>query len=141
VGSFNDEIAQNRWFMQDGIRVIKSDPWRYARLSFRKIFQLWFNLGFDEPSSRASYALAAVNLTAFALAIYALRTARADRLAARLMVVMLVFWTLANLPAPALVRYAMPYYALLFCFTGAGIVALATRIAGVPNEEPMRGVA
>ncbi len=141
VGSFDNEIEQSEWFMRDGIRVIKSDPWRYARLSFRKIFQLWFNLGFDEPASRASYALAAFNLAAFALAGFALRTAHPVPAAARLLLVLGVFWTLANLPAPALVRYAMPYYALLFCFTGAGIVQLVARIVPLPNEElsPMRG--
>ena len=62
----NGELEQSHWFMNEGLRVIKNDPWRYARLSFRKIFQLWLNVGFDEPPSRVSYALAATGLASFA---------------------------------------------------------------------------
>jgi hypothetical protein len=126
------EIEQSHWFTHEAIRVIKSDPWRYARLSFRKVFQLWFNLGFDEPSSQASVALAVFNVIAFAIACFALRAAHPTRLAGRLLVVLGVFWTLANIPATALVRYAMPFYALLLCYTGAGLDELWRRAAGLP---------
>lgn len=135
----NGELEQSHWFMNEGLRVIKNDPWRYARLSFRKIFQLWLNVGFDEPPSRVSYALAATGLASFAFAIYALRAAHPIPIAAPMLIGLWFFWTLANLPAPVLIRYAMPYYGLLFCFTGPGADAALSKLAGanhgLPNER------
>jgi 4-amino-4-deoxy-L-arabinose transferase-like glycosyltransferase len=121
LAGIDGEIEQSDWFTRDAFRVIASDPWAYAVLCVRKIPQLWLNIGFDEPPSRASLALAAFNLAAFALAVLALWSVHPRPLAARLLLVLGVFWTLAHLPATTLVRYAMPYYALLFCYTGAGI--------------------
>jgi len=119
------EVEQSRWLMRDAFRVIASDPWRYARLTFRKFFQLWLNLGYDDPPSRASYALAAFNLAMGALAVLAVRRLRPSAVAVRVMIGLGVFWTLVNVAVCTQVRYALPYYALLFCFSGAGIEPLA----------------
>jgi len=141
----NGELEQSHWFMREGMRVIENDPWRYARLSFRKVFQLWLNVGFDEPPSRVSYALAAFGLASFGFAIYALRAAHPIPVAAPMLIGLWLFWTLANLPAPVLIRYAMPYYGLLFCYTGPGADALLSKLAGanrgLPNERIERDTA
>jgi 4-amino-4-deoxy-L-arabinose transferase-like glycosyltransferase len=127
VDGIDTELERSRWYMQEALRIIKEDPVRYAKLCFRKIFQLWFNLGFDVAPSRASLAVAAFNLAAWVLAILGAVKTRPGSLAGRLLLIVGAFRTLVNLPATALVRYAMPYYALLFCFTAAGLAHLWRR--------------
>lgn len=125
-----DEVEQNRWFMHDALRIITADPRRYAKLTLRKFFQYWLNLGYDDPPSKASYALAALNLLAIALAAYAVRGLSPDRLAVRVLLGFGAYWAAVGIAVCTVVRYAMPSYALLLCFTGAAVAALAARFTG-----------
>ncbi|HEX6790528.1 MAG TPA: glycosyltransferase family 39 protein [Candidatus Krumholzibacteria bacterium] len=146
VEQVHGELERSHWFMEQGMQVIKRDPGRYVILSFLKIPQLWLNVGFDEMPSTRSWIVAIVGVAAFALAIYALRVAQPVAFAAPLLLLLWIFWTLANMPAPVLIRYAMPVYAVLFCFSGPGIDALAKRLGradgGATTERTtrMRGV-
>jgi hypothetical protein len=127
LNAVQGEIEQSQWFTQEAYRIIREDPWRYVRLSFRKIPQLWLNLGFDEPPSKKSIAVAIFNVGAFVLAVIALRAAHPSPIAGRMLLILVAFWTLANLPATALVRYAMPMLALVFAYAGPGLDALWRR--------------
>ncbi len=127
-----DELAQSRWMMRDARAVIAADPGRYARLTLRKFAQLWLNLGYDDPPSRASWLLAAFNLGAIALAVVGAQRGRPDPVAARLLPALGVLWCLVYVPFCTVVRYAMPYYAVLFCFTAAGLLSARPAAEGRP---------
>ena len=117
-----DELARSRWMMSDARRVIAADPVRYARLTGRKFLQLWFNLGFDDPPSRASLLLAMFNLGAFLLAFVGARRHRPDAHVIAMVVALGVYWTAAHVPFCTVVRYAVPYLPVLFTFSAAGLV-------------------
>ena len=116
-----DEIELSRWFYRDGVRIIREDPARYARLAVRKVFRLWFNLLFDDPPSRGSLLLAALHLLLFALAGLGMVRAGADPVATRLVLALVAYWTVLHVPFVAQVRYALPCLPLIFCFTAGGI--------------------
>lgn len=118
------EAEASSWFYREGLKIIAADPARYAVLCVRKFFQLWFNVGFDDPPSRASLALAAANAAAYALAVVGWRRARPDPVAARLLLLLGVFWTVAHVSFCTVVRYLVPYLGLLFTFTAAGVATL-----------------
>jgi len=118
------EAEASSYFFREGARIIAADPVRYAVLCGRKFLQLWFNLGFDTPPSKSSLLLAFAHCVAFALAFAGLRGGRGDPDAARLVVVMGLFWSVMHVAFCAVVRYAAPYLPLLFSFTAAGLLAL-----------------
>ena len=122
------EVERDRWLYREGVRVIQSDPGRYARLLVRKVFQLWLNLGFDDPPSKASLAFALFSLVAVALAAAGMWLMRPDPVAARLAVILVVYFTVVHLAFFTLGRYALPAYSYLFCFTAAGVFALRARL-------------
>ena len=123
-----DEMAADRWAYAEANRLIAADPGHYAVLTLKKCFRLWFNLGFDgAPPSLATLALAAFHAFTIALALYASRRAAPDAAGALFIGLLGAFWTVANVPFVAVVRYAFPYYALLFTFAAAGAWTLSTR--------------
>ena len=124
------EVEQSRWLFHDGLRIVAADPWRYARLCFPKVFELWLNVGYGTPPSKASWALAIANLGALALAILAVLKANPLPYAVRAMGLLWVYWTVVNILVSTVVRYSMPYYALLFCFSAAGVVYVVDRARG-----------
>ena len=120
------ELEANRWAAKEAARVVREHPGRYAALSLFKVARLWLNLGFDEGRpSRASLVIALFNTVALALALVGARAA-VDSFAPRLLAFGVVYWTLVHIPFFANVRYAVPFYALVFAFTAAG-VAVAVR--------------
>jgi 4-amino-4-deoxy-L-arabinose transferase-like glycosyltransferase len=121
------EPEASSYFFREGARLIAADPARYAYSTVRKFFQLWFNLGFDDPPSKASLALAFVHLVAFALAFAGFRRGGADPVATRLVVAMGLFWTVMHVAFCSVVRYAVPYLPLLFAFTAAGLLSWLPR--------------
>ena len=128
------EVQGSRWLYREGVRIIAADPGRYAFLLFRKFFQLWFNLGFDQPPSRASVDLAAFQAVAVALAAAGLRIGSPGRGVARLIGWLGLVWTAVHLPFVVVVRYAVPFYSVLFVCTAAGLVALIPGCVGPPRE-------
>jgi 4-amino-4-deoxy-L-arabinose transferase-like glycosyltransferase len=132
-----DEISANRWAAAEAKRLILADPGHYAWLSVKKTARLWLNVGFDVGRpSRASILLALANLAAIALALFGARAAAPRRPAALFMALLALAWTAINVPFFTVVRYAYPYYALLFVFTAAGAVALVRPRAFAPERGP-----
>ena len=70
--------------------------------------------------------VAAANLIAIALALHALRRARPEAWAIGFIVSLFLLWNLIYLPFVTSVRYAFPFYALLFVFSGAGLAELVS---------------
>ena len=132
-----DEMTADRWAYAEANRLIANDPGHYAVLTLKKFFRLWFNLGFDaaEPSL-ATLTLAAFHALIIALAVYASRRAAPDAAGALFIGLLGVFWTVANVPFVAVVRYAFPYYALLFTFAAAGVWTLATGFSSHQAHAP-----
>jgi 4-amino-4-deoxy-L-arabinose transferase-like glycosyltransferase len=120
-----DEIEMNRWLTKDALRVIVSDPAAYARLSVRKVFRLWLNVGFDRPPSKASIAVAIFNAVLFLLVFFGARRGQPAPGATRLMLGLVIYWTVIHLPFFTVLRYALPCIALLSIFAAAGLVSLA----------------
>lgn len=125
------EVERNRWGEAEARRVIAAHPARYAWLSVRKFFQLWLNLGYDNRPSRASLAIAALNLLLIGLAVIGVRRGGADPWGARFIAALAVFWTLVHVPFSVQVRYSYPFFALLVIFAAAGLVTLAMRAGGL----------
>lgn len=124
-----DEVHQNRWFLADGVRIILADPRRYAKLCARKFAQLWLNLGYDDPPSGSSWFLAAANLGAFLAAGWGALRARPAAGVVLALGALWAYWTAVNVAVCTVVRYAMPFYAILLAFTAAGLVSAARRAA------------
>jgi 4-amino-4-deoxy-L-arabinose transferase-like glycosyltransferase len=122
------EVQRDRWFYGEGVRVIRSAPGRYARLVAKKCVRLWFNLWFDDPPSRASVVLAVANLLAWLAAALGMRAFPAERAASRLLLGLVLFFTVIHVVFFAVVRYALPVYAYLLPFTAAGLVAAASAV-------------
>lgn len=122
-----DELQASRWLMRDAVRVIGEDPARYAVLTARRFVRLWFNLLYDDPPSRASLVLALAQAAALALAWVGMRRARPDPVAARTLWMLALFWTLVYLPFNTVVRYTMPFFAILLAFTAAGTLEVLRR--------------
>jgi hypothetical protein len=111
---------------------VRENPEGYARLSVRKVARLWFNVGFDEGRpSRASLFVAGFNLVVIVLALIGARGA-VDPVAPRLLAFGAIYWTLIHIPFFTNVRYAVPFYALIFAFTAAGVV----RLLQAPRRTP-----
>ncbi len=124
------ELEANRWATKETVRVVRENPGRYAKLSLSKVARLWLNLGFDEGRpSRASILVACFNIVAIVLAFVGARTV-VDHVALRLLGFGAIYWTLVHVPFFANVRYAVPFYALLFTFTAAGAVAAVRAFRG-----------
>jgi 4-amino-4-deoxy-L-arabinose transferase-like glycosyltransferase len=129
------EVERDRWLYQEGVRVIQGNPGRYSLLLVRKALRLWFNLGFDDPPSKASLAFALFGLAAMTLAVAGTWLMRPDPVATRLAVILVIYFTLVHVSFFAVGRYALPVYAYLFCFTAAGIVALGARMVRPRLED------
>jgi 4-amino-4-deoxy-L-arabinose transferase-like glycosyltransferase len=124
------ELEINRWATRETVRIVRDDPWRYARLSLLKVTRLWVNLGFDTGlPSRATLFVAVFNLLAIVLAFLGARAA-VDPVAPRLLLFGAIGWTLVHLPFFTNVRYAVPFLALVFTFTAAGLVGLIRAFRG-----------
>jgi 4-amino-4-deoxy-L-arabinose transferase-like glycosyltransferase len=118
-----DEMEANRWAARETRRVVAADPVGYAKLSAAKVARLWFNLGFHDPPSRMSLGLALFNFALLVLAVMGSSASR-DPSSRRLLLFGAVYWTLVHVPFVANVRYAVPFYALVFPFAAAGVVRL-----------------
>ena len=121
------EVEKDRWFYAEGRRVIRQHPVRSAGVFARKIPRLWFNLGFDDPPSAASLAVAAFNLGLILLALKGLRERARRSDPARILLALVLYFTLIHLPFAAVLRYALPVYAFLLVFAAAGLVSLMPR--------------
>lgn len=119
-----DEIERSRWGAAEAMRVVRADPVAYVTLMVRKFWRLWFNLGFEGAPSRGSLLVAGINLLAISLALFAARRAAPDPWATKFMLSLFVLWNVLYLPFVTSVRYAFPFYALMFIFSGAGLVEL-----------------
>lgn len=113
------EAERDRYLYREGIRVIRAAPGRFAVLMLRKFMRLWFNLGFDDPPSRASLLLAAANAALIALGVAAVVTLRPPAPAVVLLVALGLFFSIVHMVFFSTVRYSLPCYAYLFCFSGA----------------------
>jgi len=128
------EVDRSRWGARETWRVIVAHPARYAWLSLRKCFQVWLNLGFDARPSRASVAIATLNLLLFGLAVIGARRGGADPWSTRFIAWLAAFWTVVHVPFSPQVRYSYPFFGLLVIFSAAGLVTLAMR-AGWLREK------
>ena len=122
-----DEVERDRWFYAEGRRVIREHPWRYVRVVAMKVPRLWFNLGFDDPPSRASVAVAVLNVILIVLAFLGIRRPDARPLMVRILVGLGIYFTLIHLPFAAVLRYAFPVYAVILIFTAAGVLPVLSR--------------
>ncbi len=128
------ERERDRWLYAEGARVIRQAPGRWAGLLGRKLVRLWFNLLYDDPPSRASLALAGLNLAVLLLAALAIVRLRPPPVATRLLAWLVAWFSVVHVAFFAVVRYAMPCYAYIACFAGAALVAFWLRSAGpAPN--------
>ena len=140
------EVETDRWGVREARRLIASDPGHYVLLSVKKVFRLWFNLGFDGVRpSRASLMVAAFNALAILLALVGARLGRPDPASTWFMAMLAAYWTLVHVPFVAVVRYAFPYLAMLFVFAAAGVALLWWRsgseaaLAGLRTPGPGGG--
>jgi 4-amino-4-deoxy-L-arabinose transferase-like glycosyltransferase len=133
------EVETDRWGVREARRLIAARPGQYLRLSVKKVFRLWFNLGFDDTRpSRSSLLVAAFNALAILLALVGARLGRPDPSASWFLALLAAYWTLVHLPFVAVVRYVFPCLAVLFVFAAAGAVTLWSRsLPGEPLEVPV----
>lgn len=124
-----NEPQKDKWFYEDGFRIIKEHPGRYAVLVLKKIPRLWFNLLHEDPPSKASVALAAYNFIMIVLAFLGIYAYKPPREAHRLLLLLVVYYTIVHMVFFSVVRYSMPVYAYMFCFSAAGIIAIVERFA------------
>lgn len=123
------EVGADRWALREARHLIVADPAHYVQLSAKKFFRLWFNVGFDgKRPSRASMMVALFNSLVIVLAFVGARLARPDSVSSWFMALLALFWTAVYVPFVTTVRYALPYYALLFIFSAAGALALAKQL-------------
>lgn len=116
-----DEYHLDKWLYQEGKRVIKSNPKHYAVLVIRKAATLWFGPVL-EAKHKGKFT-AALNLLLMVLALYGLTAARPDRIAIRLLVWLIVCYTLVHVVYFCELRYALPVLAYMFAFSAAGVVS------------------
>ena len=122
------EIEADRYALEPARRAILEHPGRYAILTIRKLFRLVFNLGYAQPPSRASLLVAIVHAAAIALSVIGARALRPRPPAGRALLLLGIFWIAVHVPFVPVVRYALPFLAVLFVFTAAGLVAVIERV-------------
>ena len=140
------ERERDSWLYAEGMRVIRRSPPRFAGLMLKKFVRLWFNLLHDDAPSRASLMVAGFNLTGLALGAWAAWRLGPPAAAVRLLVLLFVFFSIVHMLFFSVIRYALPCYAYIFSFTGAGAVALfrgdamhRAASAGAPNATVHHG--
>lgn len=122
------EVQQDKWFYRDGIKVIKKHPGRYGALVAKKIVRLWFNLLHDDPPSKASQALAVFSFAAIILALVGIRRLQPPRLATLILAGLVLYFTIVHMVYFSVVRYALPVYAFMFCFSAGGATLVLERL-------------
>ena len=108
--------------------MIKAHPLRYMVVLLKKLPVLWLNIYVGERPTKASTVLAICNVLAAILAVIGIRTLRPPEAGVRLLVAMVVYYTVVHLVFYSIVRYTLPVYAYMFCFTAAGLVTLTERL-------------
>lgn len=122
------EIEADRWFYRLGFEAIRRDPWRFVRVSLRKLPQLWLNLGFNGPPSRASLGLAAYSVLLYALATVGARSPATPRAASGALLAVATYFTLVHVAFSCVFRYVLPAYAFAVAFAAAGAQEVARRL-------------
>jgi 4-amino-4-deoxy-L-arabinose transferase-like glycosyltransferase len=140
------ERERDSWLYAEGMRVIRRSPPRFAGLMLKKFVRLWFNLLHDDAPSRASLMVAGFNLTGLSLGAWAAWRLGPPAAAVRLLVLLFVFFSIVHMLFFSVIRYALPCYAYIFSFAGAGAVALfrggamhRAESAGAPNAAVHHG--
>jgi len=135
------EVECEAWFYREGLRVIKSDPARFALLELKKLPRLWLNLGYEgSRPSLASLLFAAVSVLLYGLAWLGARSGRMAPPAPRILAALLAYFTLIHIGFYAVSRYVLPAYSYLLAYSGAGLALLLAR-AGLlrPGATPAAG--
>jgi 4-amino-4-deoxy-L-arabinose transferase-like glycosyltransferase len=116
-------VEGDRFLYREGLRTIAAYPGKYAVLAGAKVLRLWLNLGYDDPPSRRTLALAAVNLCLMVLAGLGFAglppPLRREALA---VVVTAAYFTAVHAASYALVAHSFPLFALLMPFSAAGVI-------------------
>jgi len=122
------EPQREKWYYREGMRKIREDPKPQVALALKRIGQLWFNLLYRDPPSKESMALAGFNFACLVLSAIAVVVYRPKRGAVLLL--LLLQFTILQMPFAVTFRHAQSAYAFIFCFTAAGLVALGERLFG-----------
>ncbi len=118
-------VESDRFLYREGLRTIATYPGKYAVLAGAKVLRFWLNLGFDDPPSRRTLALASVNLCLMVLAgLGFIGLPPSSRREAMAVVVTAAYFTAVHAVSYALVAHSFPVFALLMPFSAAGMVRL-----------------
>ncbi len=118
-----DEYHLDKWLFREGIRVIKSNPRRYAVLSLKKVVNLWFGGVFEggRHPGRFTMCLTAILI---ALAAYGIAAVKPPSISLRLLAILVVCYTCVHVVySMGDPRYAVPVLAYMFAFSAAGVVS------------------
>jgi len=118
-----DEAGQDALYRQAALQEIKEHPGRFAFLAVKKFFRLWFNLWHEDPPSRASMAMAVLNLFLLVLAFKASARRRVDEGFVRLVLVLAVYTTVVSMLTFSMIRYSYPVFPFILILAAAGMAS------------------
>ncbi|HUV03487.1 MAG TPA: glycosyltransferase family 39 protein [Armatimonadota bacterium] len=121
------EPERDRWFYRDGLRIIRSEPKRYAALLMKKIPCLWFNLAYDTPPTKRNLIFMACNILVGLTAVLGIVGLKPPRFAASLLAWLVLYFTVMHMLFFSVFRYSLPVYAYMFCFSAGGVVVVIRR--------------
>lgn len=128
-----NEVARNRIFMKRGLRYVRADWGRFARLSAAKAANLWrlypAPITRDHPGFTAEKLLSILSyglLLPFAVA--GLARSLKSRARARMVLLFLLAYTLAYAPFIAKVRFRIPVDSLVIVYGAGGLTGLVDAI-------------
>jgi len=122
------EPERDRWFYRDGLRIIRSEPKRYAALLMKKkIPCLWFSLAYDAPPTKRNLIFMFCNILVGLTAVLGIVSLKPPRFAANLLVWLVLYFTVIHVLFFSVFRYSLPVYAYMFCFSAGGVVVVLRR--------------
>lgn len=114
-----NEVERDAVFAKAGMREVREHPGRFAFLAVKKFFRLWFNLWYDDPPSKVSFALAALNLALLGLALRSVFLGLADRGFSQIVLSLATYTTLVSVVSFAVVRYSYPAFPFVIILAAA----------------------
>jgi len=113
------EVERNAFYTREAIKIIEHNPGHAAALAGRKFLRLWFSVGYRDPPSRSSLALALGHLILLGLAVYSIKVVK-NRPGLLFVWLVLLNFTAIHMITFGNVRYALPImpYVLILAVSG-----------------------
>lgn len=122
------EVQADKWFYRDGMRIIRENPGRYARLMVIKASRLWFSIPYEGAFSVSNKLLIGLNLILGLLSVVGVVALKPAATMSRILLLLVMYFTGIHMVYFSTFRYSLPVYALMFCFSAGGAVYVLDRL-------------